>query len=294
MPIKHLVIAGGGPLGFRFLSALIELHNNGFWSIDTLESIYGTSVGAIIGTFLLLNHDHTTLEQYLVERPWHKAIRVTAKQIIDSYYNKGLFDRKVVDTIFKPLFDAKDVSLNITLKEFYNLTKVDLHIFTFDLNKFETVELSHTLCPDWELLDCIAMSAALPGICMPILRDGKCFIDGGVMCNFPLAYCLKDHPDESEVLGIKTSLHDDVTNMPITQETSLLEYVINFTINATNYIRKSVSNPSIKNMLVCDISVNPLSVESLKGSLTSKDTRRELFNQGIEDAKTFLSDYKSA
>ena len=34
---------------------------------------------------------------------------------------------------------TKDLALNITLKEFYEFSKIDLHIFTFELNKFETL-----------------------------------------------------------------------------------------------------------------------------------------------------------
>ena len=80
--------------------------------------------------------------KYVIERPWHDAIKVTAKQIFDSYYNKGLFNKKLAEIIFKPLLEAKELSINVTLQEFYEYSNIDLHIFTFELNKFETIELS--------------------------------------------------------------------------------------------------------------------------------------------------------
>jgi predicted acylesterase/phospholipase RssA len=119
MPIKHLVISGGGPLGFRYLGALQKLEIDGFWRFDDIETIYGTSIGAIIGTFICLKYDWETLNKYIIERPWHDAFKVNPKQIFDSYYNKGLFDKKLAEIIFKPLLEAKDLTLNITLKEFY-------------------------------------------------------------------------------------------------------------------------------------------------------------------------------
>lgn len=54
MPIKHLVIAGGGPMGLCFLGALQHLNAAFFWDINNIESIYATSIGTIIGAFICL------------------------------------------------------------------------------------------------------------------------------------------------------------------------------------------------------------------------------------------------
>ncbi len=52
MTIKHLVISGGGPTLFRTLGALQHLQETTFWKIDEIESIYGTSAGAIVAVLL--------------------------------------------------------------------------------------------------------------------------------------------------------------------------------------------------------------------------------------------------
>ena len=86
MPIKHLVISGGGPLGFRYLGALQKLQEERFWCLDDIETIYGTSIGAIIGTFICLKYDWETLNKYIIERPWHDAFKVNAKQLFDQTF----------------------------------------------------------------------------------------------------------------------------------------------------------------------------------------------------------------
>lgn len=292
MTIKHLIISGGGPLGLRYLGALEKLEEKGFWEFDNIESIYGTSIGSIIGAFICLKYDWDTLNKYIIERPWHDAFKVNAKQIFDSYYNKGLFDKKLSEILFKPLLEAKDLSLNITLQEFYEYSKIDLHIFTFELNKFETVELSHTTHPDLSLLQALTMSSALPGIFMPVIIDKCCYIDGGVMCNYPLNQCLRDHTNKDELLGIKISYsneNDKVANIEVTTDSSLLEYVICLTINAMNYIRDSVKLENITNTVKCCITENPLTLDSIKESLRNQELRREWMKQGEEDAIEFLS-----
>ena len=293
MTIKHLVISGGGPLGLRYLGALKKLEEESFWKINEIESIYGTSVGAIIGAFICLKYDWETLTKYIIERPWHDAFKVNPKQIFDSYYNKGLFDKKLAEIIFKPLLEARDLNLNITLKEFYEFSKIDFHIFTFELNTFKTIEISHTLNPDLSLLQALTMSSALPGIFMPIIIDNCCYIDGGVMCNYPLNQCIRDHINRDEILGIKVCYDKDkenFSNVEVTSETSLLEYVICFSINAMNYIRDSVKLENIDNTVKCYSTENPLTLESIQESIKNQELRRQMIKKGEEDALQFLCD----
>jgi len=296
MPIKHLVISGGGPLGFRYLGALQKLEIDGFWSFNEIETIYGTSIGAIIGTFICLKYDWETLNKYIIERPWHDAFKVNPKQIFDSYYNKGLFDKKLAEIIFKPLLEAKDLTLNITLKEFYEFSKIDLHIFTFELNKFQTIELSHTTHPDLGLLQALTMSSSLPGIFIPTIIDNCCYIDGGVLCNYPLNQCLRDHTNKDEILGIKSSYNketDNFANVEVTSETSLLEYVICMSINSMNYIRDTIKMENIENTVRCYVTNNPLTLDSIKESIQNQELRRQLVKMGEDDALTFLESLKT-
>lgn len=302
--IKHIVISGGGPLGLRYLGALQKLEKEGFWKVANIESIYGTSVGSIIGAFICLKYDWETLNKYIVERPWHDAFKLSAKQIFDSYFNKGLFDKKIAEIIFKPLLEAKDLTVNVTLKEFYEFSKIDLRIFTFELHKFETVELSHTTHPDMSLLQALTMSSSLPGIFMPTIIDGCCYIDGGTMCNYPINQCLRDHGNNrDEILGVKSSYNkdkdsdkegtkdkglDNYENIAVTGESSLLEYVICITINSMNYIRDSIQMENIENTVRCFVTNNPLTLESIQESVRNRELRAELIQQGEEDAGVFL------
>lgn len=297
--IKHLVISGGGPLGLRYLGALQKLEKEGFWNVANIESIYGTSVGSIIGAFICLKYDWETLNKYIVERPWHDAFKLSAKQIFDSYYNKGLFDKKIAEIIFKPLLEAKDLTVNVTLKEFYDFSQIDLRIFTFELHKFETVELSHTTHPDLSLLQALTMSSSLPGIFMPTIIDSCCYIDGGTMCNYPINQCLRDHGNnKDEILGVKSSYNkdsnsniegkDNYENVAITSESSLLEYVICITINSMNFIRDSIQMENIENTVRCFVTNNPLTLESIQESVRNRELRAELIRQGEEDAMVFL------
>lgn len=294
MTIKHLIISGGGPLGFRFIGALQKLDKENFWKPENTESIYCTSIGSIIGAIICLNYDWETLNKYVIERPWHEAFKITAKQILDSYYNKGLYNKKFIESIVKPLFQAKDIELNVTLKQFYEYSLIDLHIFTFELNKFVTVELSHTTHPDLELVEALTMSSALPGVFMPIFIDNNCFIDGGVKCNYPLNQCLRDHTNKDEILGIKMAYKsendgtDCFKNINVTEDSSLLEYIGCFTINAMNFIRDTEKIDNIPNTIRCYIINNPLQFDYIQEAIVSQELRKKWVEDGEKDAEEFL------
>jgi predicted acylesterase/phospholipase RssA len=288
MTIKHLVIAGGGPLGYTFLGALEHLNEEKYWLIENIESIYATSIGCIIGVFICLKYDWETLNKYVIERPWHDAFKLSGKQIFEAYYNKGLFDRTFMDIIFKPLLEAKDLSLSITLKEFYEYSKINLHIFSFEINEFKTIEISHFTHPDLELMQALSMTCALAGIFKPVIIDDNCYVDGGVMCNYPVNYCFNKYKNKDEILGINTNCtknNDGVIN----EQSSVFEFIIGFASNAMKYISKSIEKENLTNEIICYTEVNIITLEYIQECMSNIEMRKKLLEEGKQNGIQFIS-----
>lgn len=306
MTIKHLIIAGGGILGLQYMAALEHLNRDGFWLHENIESIYATSIGTFIGTVICLKYDWETVNKYFVERPWQDVFKINGKQILDSFYSKGIYDKKIMDMVFKPLLEAKDLSLNITLKEFFEYSKIEFHLYTFDQNKFETTDLSYKTHPNLPLTQAIFMSCAIPCIFTPTIMDGGCYIDGGAMDNYPLGYCLKNNPiitdSESdsvsldptdEMLGITFYRdYDDpetFKNMFITEESTLLDFAIAFFANSMNKLfYKTVKVDCIKNQVNCQTDGQFASIDVMKEFIKSAEIRNAWLQKGYEDGKLFL------
>jgi predicted acylesterase/phospholipase RssA len=201
--IKHLVLCGGGPSVYRSIGALYYLEDHNFWSIDNIETIFGTSAGAILGAMLCLRFDHDTITNYLINRPWHEAFPIKASQIMELFLKKGLYDYKIIDVMFKPLLNAKDLPLTITMKELYEYSKIHLHMYSLELNSFKIEDISYKTHPDLPLLDAISMSCAIPTLFAPHCKDNCCYVDGGVISNYPLSYCLEFGHKKEEILGVR-------------------------------------------------------------------------------------------
>jgi len=293
MPIKHLVLSGGGPIGISFLGALEYLSNEKYINIDEIETIYATSIGTVMSTILCLNYDWPTINKYIIERPWQHIFKINAKQIMDIYSNKGLYDISVIEKTFKPLLEAKDLSLTITLKEFCTYCKKDLHFFAFDLNTYKTVELSNKDYPDLPLLKAIFISCSLPGIVIPTIMDDKCLIDGGPLANFPLNYCLRDHQDKNEILGFNfVYKNDDGTecsgNNIINNESDMLDFILALSLNSVNYITTSIKYNKINNILEFCSNKTSLTIDNMTYIVGTIEGRQTLFDKGREVAKQFL------
>jgi predicted acylesterase/phospholipase RssA len=293
MPIKHLVLSGGGPIGISFLGALEYLSNEKYINNDEIESIYATSIGTVMSTILCLNYDWPTINKYIIERPWQHIFKLNAKKIMDIYSNKGLYDITVIEKIFKPLLEAKDLSMSITLKEFCAYCKKDLHFFAFDLNTYQTVELSNKDYPDLSLLKAMYISCSLPGIVIPTIMDNKCLIDGGSLANFPLNYCLRDHPNKDEILGLNfVYKNDDGTecsgNNIINDESDMIDFILALSSNSINYITSSVKYDKIINILEFSSNSTMISIDNMTYVVGTLEGRQTLFDKGREVAVKFL------
>ena len=113
------------------------LLQNNYIDLDNIQSVYGTSVGAIIGTLILLRYDWETLDDYILKRPWNKVFSVKPEHLFEMYTSKSIYNFNFVNEMLLPLLTAKDLTESITLKEFYDFNGIDFHCFTVELNSFQ-------------------------------------------------------------------------------------------------------------------------------------------------------------
>ena len=285
MPIKHLVISGGGPTLVQALGAIQHVEQEKFIDISNIETIYGTSAGAILGTLICLKFDWETINDYIIKRPWHEVFPVNIQKIFDAYTKKGIFDIKTVEKIFKPLFSAKDLSLDINLQDFYNYSKIELHFFAFDINEFKIEDVSYKTHPNISVITALQMTCSLPVLVAPVCIDNKCYIDGGIVCNYPLNKCLELY-NQDEILGIKNQYDKNDSNR-VDSNSTMLDFLMSFVFKMIQNMDTGDKQTVIKNEIICKADF--LSIDYLKTALHSMDVRKELFDSGTGFAKEFLS-----
>lgn len=285
MTIKHIVIPGGGPTGIKALGALQYLEEQEYWSINNIETIYATSAGAIISVLLCLKFEWNIINDYIIKRPWNDAFHIGVNEIFEAYSKKGIFDKNIAEIFYKPFFNAKDISLEITMREFYELTNIEIHLFSLDINSFSLEDISYLTHPDLPLLTAVQMSSAIPVLISPVCIGDKCYVDGGVVCNYPVNQCILRAENIDNIFGIKNSYVKKDNNI-VKNESTILEYVMNFISRLVNNVAIKTEDLDIPNELIYEAEL--MNWTNIQLALTSKEERQRLINDGIESGKIYL------
>ena len=287
--IKHLVISGGGVFGFSAYTTVRESNLAGMWNIDNIETVFATSAGAIIAVILALRYDWTTIDDFLLKRPWGAVFQINPNCVLSAFSNRGLFDKTQIENVFAPLFGGKDIPLNITLQGFYERTHIELHFFATEINEglSTDVDFSHLSHPEWSLLEAIYCSCCIPGVFQPFIKGENCFVDGGVFLNYPMKPCLERVGQEQEqtILGFKRQVKQQVVSRKVNTETTLLDTVMIF-INKMMERALTEEEPNRKFQEIC-VDAFPFSITELFLAINSEKERNRLFEIGVQSWRKY-------
>jgi predicted acylesterase/phospholipase RssA len=278
--LKHLVLAGGGPIGLIAYGILKESHRLGKWNIQNIQSIYGTSIGALLAVFLALKYDWETMDDYFIKRPWNKVFQYDLYSLFGAFEKKGIFDIQIIKEFFRPLFGGLDLSLDITMREFYEWSGIEIHVYTVDMNEFQYVDLSHKTHPDWTVLNAVYASACLPIFFSPLLHENTCFVDGGIFLNYPLKPCIQSGNCPDDILGIRLEYGFDPRSNCISKTSSLLDYILILIHKILKYMNNRKSVLQIRNEWV--IKSSHMTISNMYEMSHSQKMREEWIQRGVD------------
>lgn len=289
MTIKHLVISGGGPSGMYVYGAIRNLSIKKFWNINDIKSIYGCSIGGLISVLVSLKYDWELLDDYIIKRPWEKVVVKYIKNIFDVYHNKGICGENEIDEFVSPLLTAKGLDKNITLLELYDYNKIDIHLYTTNINKknLEKIDLSFKTHPDLKVITALSMTMAYPILFKPVFYENECFIDGGILNNLPINDCLFNNKcEKNEILAFKNKW---INKKKITTiESSPYDYLLNLSEKLFLNIDTEDKQENIDNIMICQIDEFN-NINSWLDILTDRNVRINAINKGMNQSELFLS-----
>jgi NTE family protein len=282
--IKHLVFSGGGLAGFAFYGAIKECHQQSLWRLENIQTIYGTSVGTLLAITLALNYDWNTLDDYLIKRPWHNVFKFNLYTILDTIQRRGIFNIDVIKEYFLPLFNGKDIPIDVTMLEFYNITKIEIHLFASSINTFELVDISYKTHPQWKVVEAVYSSSAVPVVFSPLFKDQECYCDGALFTNYPLEQSVKNGSNLDEILGICYTA-DTTELVNVNSDTSLLDYIITIIKRFIGMIENKKTHTIAYEFY---ISSPTLSIYDLLNTTSDPSNRIQLIQSGIDVVKSVL------
>lgn len=285
MPIKHLVLSGGGVRGFATLGTLNYLVKKGVINLDLIRTFVGTSIGSIIA--LLLNCGYTPKQLYDI------GLNTNLSELLDPDI-KNLITHFGLDTgarfvnKLKKILIKKKIDPNITFIRLYNLTKQKLIVTATSLNRKQVKYFDYLSTPQYRVIDVIRASMSVPFLFTTVKSGNEHFVDGGMLDNFPL-HLFTGIPAH-EVLAIKFkktkefsddsmkfSIINDLADAAIANISCLLEEI--------EYLRSLLSGELYNKSCIM---IETGKYHMLSFNITKKDKRR-MFRMGRKAAKKYTN-----
>ena len=278
MKIEHLILCGGGPLIFSYIGLFRRLKEKNVFDIDKIKTIYSVSAGSLMAILLMLKVDFEMLEKYFIDRPWHREFTFSPQMFIDLIQNKGMIDgNKMMTIVLKNLLESVNLSVDSTLKDLYDLSKIDFHSFSVNINNFSIVNISHKTHPDFRIIDVAHMSCAVPFIISPFKLNEQYYIDGAILKNYPIDILLQEEEDceKEHILGVRVfNEKEDNPN--------------NSAINTTEKNNTEKNNTEINTT-----EINTTEINTTEINTTEKNNKTEIneINQSTTDIYNYIMYY---
>ena len=274
-------MSGGFEKGLWQLGVLSKLEETGELSSRNLKSIYGTSIGAVLGLMLCANMTPHMMSEYLISRPLQRDIEAASFEE-RVHPQKGFVSGTLLRLVFSNILRAIDLGDDATLKELYDYSGIDLHLFVVKVSGLELVDLSWRNYPDLPVWRAAHMTTAVPGIFEPSYWEGEVYVDGGLRRNYPIDECLAQPGiDPSTVLGI-TAYGFDVCAAPANPNCSLASYVQGWFVEVMVAITLPYSADTSQVRTIQLPKSPPLSERfpELLAMVDSPDARRRMVEEG--------------
>lgn len=292
--IKHLVISGGGAAGFSYYGVLKQTQLKGLWQHENIKTIYATSAGTLLAVMVALGYDWKTLDDYLIKRPWDKVYKFELSMMIQAILNQGIFDIRMMQDTFNPLFKGKDIPIDVNLLDFYKCTNKEIHFFTTNFHTFETVDISYKTHPEWKVIDAIYASSCLPVMFVPLYKkceekEDEIYIDGGIKMNYPLNKCIDHGNIPEEIFGINRMDINMKKDKKLFRSDNLFDFICKIIYKYALKIEIPLYSVSISHQI--SVAFSAIDFSALFKCVSSEEERKTLIEKGMNVADEYLDKY---
>ena len=194
--VTSIILSGGGLRGMSYIGLI-----KGFEDFNVCCNITcfgGSSIGAVAAMLMCTGYRSGDLYTSVIS-----GLRVRMLQniqLIRSYDNWGIDDgEKVLKWLEGKVKHITRIN-NCTFQQLYRLTGNTLVVTATCLETQSVVLFSHMNYPEMVVSKALRMSISIPFVFSPVVMDGKTFVDGGLLANFPLQYFPVQH-----TIGIQMS-----------------------------------------------------------------------------------------
>lgn len=237
MEIKKLAFSGGAIKGLAYVGVFKRIEEMIYertmeelkpdFDVDkcdlpvfNIETICAVSVGSIFSLVYLLKYSYSEMLEEVLNKKFDNLKDIRIMNFVSKY---GLDSGGNLISWIKSLMVKKNVDVNITLKEFYDLNNIDFQIMATNLNKYCYKKFNYLETPDVKVIDAIRMSISVPFLFTINKFEDDIHVDGGLIDNYPIKMF---DSDLSNVLGFKLINHGEMDSHDVDERIDDIESYI--------------------------------------------------------------------
>jgi predicted acylesterase/phospholipase RssA len=208
--LKHLVLSGGGLLGISYIGLFKYFEEKNV--IKTIESITGSSAGAIFGALLALGYTSNELINIFKQVIFKDYLQINVDSILNFTTQKGFESGNKLNLFIKKCIYNKTNNENLTFIQLYEKYNINLQIGVTNLTQHKFELLNKDSYPDLPIHKAISASIAIPFILEPIIINNDIYCDGGILDNLPI-----DSVIDMDLINNTNTINNNSITEPITE-----------------------------------------------------------------------------
>ena len=204
---KKLLISGGGIKGLAICGVLEWLQEN-TKILDSIEEIYGSSIGAYIGFFIGLGISFKNIAE-IFEIDLIEFTDIDIKLFLDEFgFDKGT----KFSNLLKATIKIKGFSPTMTFEEFQTISKYKLFVSATNINKAQIEYFSVDTHPKMEVVMALRISGSYPVAFTPIRIGNDLYADGAIISPIPCDLIIKEDKKRTLCIVNHRSINNNNTD----------------------------------------------------------------------------------
>jgi predicted acylesterase/phospholipase RssA len=303
-PFKNIVFEGGGPNGIAYAGIYGLLYDANI--LQKCINFAGSSIGSVFATCAAMRipkdriYDialNTNFKSFKDDDP---GIIRDIDRFIKEY---GFYKGEILQTWVSDIFDMHTGIPMITFKQLKQKYGTTLVIPVTCLTDRRVIYFSPEFRGDTPVCKAIRMSMSIPLFFIPVIEDGKIYVDGGLTDNYAIQYFDKYNSEENyiptnETLGLKLMTSEESRTNEIISSPVKINTILNYIENLVKYMTLIIEREHIG--IGKTYWERTLRVPSENMDLTTFDLSDDIrktaidnaYNTGIEELKRWIVNKK--
>lgn len=207
--VRNIALSGGSLRGLAHVGAIEQLVREGLLDMSRLSSVAGSSAGSVVALFLATGHSIPSIWTKIRELDTSALIQINPALLLTGL---GLESGAKLQAYYEGLVEGATGNRHAGFAELYEKTKIELIVVATCVEDKKAVYFSHRTTPNLKVAVAVRMSTSIPGFFGPVVYQGKTYVDGSMMDDYPLH--LYDHALSQSVGIIICNKYDTTWRYP--------------------------------------------------------------------------------